>query len=105
MISRRSSDHANADTGPSRAERAFVLLIVAATLLCGWLTVSAVILELMTRGAAISRASASPHSNARHLRDGFPGPSVVGPRGYPHTTGLNSGGRAPGASAGFFPGL
>ncbi|WP_146618889.1 hypothetical protein, partial [Rhodoplanes elegans] len=72
----------NADTGTSRAERAFVLLIVAATLLCGWLTVSAVILELITRGAA-SSLSASPHSNARHLRDGFPGPSVVGPRGYP----------------------
>lgn len=34
-----------------RAERAYARLIVAATLLCAWLTVSAAILELMTRGA------------------------------------------------------
>lgn len=34
-----------------RAERAYTVLIVVAALLCAWLTVSAAILEFMTRGS------------------------------------------------------
>ena len=105
------------------AGRLYVHVVVIAGLACAWLTLSAAILEAI---APKPIRNADPHAGCvqrRHLGDrardaapgtdtmratcatATPGPSVVGPRGYPHTTGPNSGGRAPGASAGFFPGL
>lgn len=116
------------DIGPSTAQRLYVHGVVIAGLVCAWLTLSAVILEAITPRQPNQAATAPNEPRAAFglpcEQPGRPeptraamratcapvlrGPSVVGRRGYPHggdapaPAGPNSGGRAPGASAGLF---